>query len=54
MTSEIKRDTIDSKTKQVKQRYVQVKGENHLWDCEAMQVVAAAHFGVLGKIEAKD
>lgn len=54
MNSEVKRDTVDRVTKQVKQRYVLVKRHNHLWDCEAMQLVAAAYFRILGQIDNRD
>ena len=54
MNSEIKRDTVDRVTKQVKQRYVLVKKHNHLWDCEAMQLVAAAYFRILSQIDRQD
>jgi hypothetical protein len=51
MNSELKRDTVDRTTKQIKKRYVLVKRHNHLWDCEAMQVVAAMYFRILGQME---
>lgn len=51
MVSEIKRDTVDKTTKQIKKRYVLVRKHNHLWDCEAMQVVAAMYFRILGQVE---
>jgi hypothetical protein len=54
MASEVKRDTVDRVTKQVKQRYVLVKKHNHLWDCEAMQLVAAAYFRILSQIDRQD
>jgi phage terminase large subunit GpA-like protein len=39
--SEVKKDFIHPKTKQVTQRWQRVRRHNHLWDCEAMQVAAA-------------
>jgi hypothetical protein len=47
INSEVKRDTVDKTTKQVKMRYVKVRTHNHLWDCEAMQVAAAMMVGLL-------
>ena len=47
INSEVKRDTVDKATKQVKMRYVKVRTHNHLWDCEAMQVAAAMMVGLL-------
>ena len=39
--SESKREVTNSKTKQVDFRWVKVRRDNHAWDCEAMQIVAA-------------
>jgi phage terminase large subunit GpA-like protein len=39
--SEIKREMVNSKTKQSEFRWVKTRQNNHAWDCEAMQVVAA-------------
>jgi len=47
LNSEIKKDLVDKVTKAVKQRYVKFKKDNHLWDCEAMQVAAAMMLGVI-------
>lgn len=47
INSEIKKDTVDNTTKQVKMRYVKIRQHNHLWDCEAMQVAAAMMVGLL-------
>lgn len=54
MVAEVKRDVVDKQTRQLKPRYITVSRENHLWDCEAMQIVAAAHYRILGKIEVPD
>lgn len=53
MNSELKRDVVDRVTKQVRQRYVLVKKHNHLWDCEAMQLVAAMYFRILSALDLK-
>lgn len=39
--SEIKREVTNSKTKQVEYRWTKVRNNNHAWDVEAMQIVAA-------------
>jgi transcriptional regulator with XRE-family HTH domain/energy-coupling factor transporter ATP-binding protein EcfA2 len=39
--SEVKKDFIQPKTKQVTQRWQKIRRHNHLWDCEAMQVAVA-------------
>jgi hypothetical protein len=39
--SEQKREVVSSITKQTDYRWVKVRKDNHAWDCEAMQVVAA-------------
>ena len=45
--SEVKREVINKATGQVHKRYVKIKKDNHLWDCEAMQVAAAMMVGAL-------
>jgi hypothetical protein len=48
MLSEIKKDVINAKTKQVEQRWVRISGRpNHLWDCECIALAAAMLAGVL-------
>jgi phage terminase large subunit GpA-like protein len=39
--AEVKREVINAKTKQADYRWVRVRNNNHAWDCEAMQIVAA-------------
>ena len=39
--SEMKREVTNSKTKQVDYRWVRTRNNNHAWDVEAMQIVAA-------------
>lgn len=39
--SESKREIVNSKTKQAEYRWTKVRRDNHAWDCEAMQIVAA-------------
>jgi hypothetical protein len=46
--SEEKREVISPKTKQVEFRYVRIHKNNHLFDAEAMQVVAAAMLNLVG------
>ena len=48
MLSEMKKDTINSRTKQVEQRWVRIGGRpNHLWDCECIAIASAMLAGVL-------
>jgi hypothetical protein len=48
MLSEMKKDVIHGKTKQVEQRWVRIGGRpNHLWDCECIAIAAAMLAGVL-------
>jgi hypothetical protein len=39
--SEMKREVTNSKTKQVEYRWVRTRNNNHAWDVESMQIVAA-------------
>lgn len=39
--AELKREVTNSKTNQIDYRWVRVRKNNHAWDCEAMQIVAA-------------
>ena len=39
--SEVKREVTNSKTKQVDYRWVRTRNNNHAWDVESMQIVAA-------------
>ena len=45
--SEVKREVINKATGQMYKRYVQIKKDNHLLDCEAMQIAVAMMVGVL-------
>jgi hypothetical protein len=47
LNSEVKRDVVNKATKQITRRYVKTRRDNHIWDCEAMQVCAAMMTGVL-------
>lgn len=47
--SEEKREVISPKTKQVEFRYVRIHKANHMFDAEAMQVVAAAMLNLVGR-----
>lgn len=48
MVAEMKKDTINSKTKQVEQRWVRIGGRgNHMWDCECIALASAMLAGVL-------
>lgn len=48
LNSEMKRETLDKRTKRMVLRWQQIGSrENHLWDCEAMQVVIAVMLKVL-------
>lgn len=46
--SELKKEIINKVTKAVELRWVKIKDDNHLWDCECMQVASAMMLGVLG------
>jgi phage terminase large subunit GpA-like protein len=45
--SERKEEVINGKTKQVEYRWVKRRRDNHAWDCEAMQIVAALMLRVI-------
>jgi hypothetical protein len=48
MLSEMKKDIVNAKTKQVEQRWVRIGGRpNHLWDCECIAIASAMLAGVL-------
>jgi hypothetical protein len=48
LNSEVKRDVMDKETKRMKMRWVRIGSrQNHLWDCEAMQVAVATMLRVL-------
>jgi phage terminase large subunit GpA-like protein len=49
--SEVKRDEVNKKTGAVKQIYVKIKKDNHLWDTEAMSVAVAMMLGILSTSE---
>ena len=48
IASEVKRDVVSKTTKAISSRWVRVRKDNHLWDCEAMQTVFAIFNGFLG------
>ena len=48
INSEIKKQMPDGSWK-----WTQVRANNHFWDCEAMQVLAACMAGLFGDGEAK-
>jgi phage terminase large subunit GpA-like protein len=48
MLSEMKKDIVNAKTKQVEQRWIRIGGRpNHLWDCECIAIASAMLAGVL-------
>jgi ssDNA-binding Zn-finger/Zn-ribbon topoisomerase 1 len=47
LNSERKRQTVDKRTKKTRLRWVAVGKANHLWDAEAMNVLAAQMLGLL-------
>ena len=48
MLSEMKKDIVNAKTKQIEQRWVRIGGRpNHLWDCECIAIASAMLAGVL-------
>ena len=47
LNSERKRDVVDKITKRTRKRWTKTHRPNHLWDCEAMQVVVAMMLGAL-------
>ena len=47
MNSEKKRMTVDKRTKKTRLRWTNTGRANHLWDCEAMQVITAQMIGIL-------
>ena len=51
MNSERKRQTVDKRTKKTRLRWVATGRDNHLWDAEAMNVVAAQMLGLLPSIQ---
>lgn len=48
IASEVKRDVVNKTTKAVASRWVRIRKDNHLWDCEAMQTLFAIFNGFLG------
>jgi hypothetical protein len=50
INSEVKKDIIKPTTKQIVQEYVKFRTDNHLWDCEAMQVVFALMLNLIHDI----
>lgn len=50
IASEVKKDYINKATKAVSQRWVRVRKDNHLWDCEAMQTAIALVKGLVGRV----
>jgi hypothetical protein len=52
LNSEVKRKTVDKNSKLVRERWKRIGSRpNHLWDCCAMQVLAALMTHTLGTIE---
>lgn len=51
MNSEIKRETINPRTKKSELKWVRTRKDNHLWDTECMQIVCALIFRLLPDIE---
>lgn len=51
MNSEKKRQTVDKKTKKMRLRWTATGRDNHLWDAEAMNVVAAQMLGLLPSMQ---
>jgi hypothetical protein len=48
MVAEMKKDIVNSKTKQVETRWVRIGGRpNHLFDCECIALASAMLAGVL-------
>jgi hypothetical protein len=47
LNSERKRTTVDNKTKKTRLRWTKTGRANHMWDAEAMNVVAAQMLGIL-------
>lgn len=48
LNSEMKREVLDKATKRMKLRWARIGSrDNHLWDCEAMQVAVATMFRLL-------
>lgn len=45
--SEMKKEIVNKKTGAVQMLWVRTRRDNHLWDCEAMQVAVAMMLGVL-------
>ena len=53
--SEIKKEVVSKADKSVAMRWVRIHRDNHLWDCECMQVAAAMMMRILGeKRDAED
>jgi hypothetical protein len=48
LTAEVKKEVIDKKTGRPKFIWVRIRKANHLFDCEAMQVVAASMERIIG------
>jgi phage terminase large subunit GpA-like protein len=46
--SEIKKEIPNSKTRQIEYRWVKTRNNNHAWDVEAMQIVAALMLRLIG------
>ena len=47
LNSEVKRATVDNRTKKTRLRWAATNRANHLWDCEAMQVITAQMLEIL-------
>jgi hypothetical protein len=50
--SETKREIINSKTRQSEYRWIKTRNNNHAWDCESMQIVAALMLRIIPGFDA--
>lgn len=48
IASEVKKEVVNKVTKGIGQRWVRIRKDNHLWDCEAMATVVALIKGLVG------
>ncbi len=54
ITAEIKKEVKDPRTGRLKYIWVKLRRDNHLFDCEAMQIVAAAMERIIGTSELEE
>lgn len=52
--AEIKKEMKDPRTGRLKYIWVRIRRDNHLFDCEAMQIVAAAMERIIGSLEPEE